>query len=32
MPLELDNNYFNKWIYDTIDNYGNKLEVYYGGA
>lgn len=32
MPLILNNEYFNDWIYNNIDNYSNKLEVYYGGA
>lgn len=30
MPLDV--NYFNKWVYDLIDDYNNKVEVYYGGA
>lgn len=29
---KLNPNAFNKWIYDIIDNYSNRIEVYYGGA
>lgn len=28
----LNPNAFNKWIYDIIDNYSNRIEVYKGGA
>lgn len=28
----LNEEYFNEWIYDLIDDYSNKIEVYYGGA
>lgn len=29
---KLNKKAFNKWIYDIIDNYSNRIEVYYGGA
>jgi phage terminase large subunit len=29
---ELDNRYFNDYIYNSIDDYSNKIEVYYGGG
>ncbi len=29
---KLNKEVFNKWVYDIIDNYENKIEVYYGGA
>lgn len=30
--MKLNQKYFNNWIYKNIDDYSNKLEVYYGGA
>lgn len=32
MPMTLDESAFNKWIYDIIDDYSNRIEVYKGGA
>ena len=32
MSKVLNPDAFNKWIYDIIDQYSNRLEVYYGGA
>lgn len=32
MQLELNRNYFNDWVYNHIDHYEDKLEVFYGGA
>lgn len=29
---KLNKKAFNKWIYDIIDDYSNRIEVYYGGA
>ena len=29
---ELDKKQFNKYIYDVIDDYAKRIEVYYGGA
>ena len=30
--VELDPDAFNDWIYEIIDDYSNKQEVFYGGA
>lgn len=30
--LELNQEYFNDWVYNSIDDYSNKIEVLYGGA
>ncbi|MBQ2870328.1 PBSX family phage terminase large subunit [bacterium] len=32
MPRVLNPAIFNKWIYDTINDYSHRIEVYYGGA
>lgn len=29
---QLNSNAFNKWIYEIIDDYTHRLEVYKGGA
>lgn len=29
---KLNPNAFNKWVYDIIDDYSHRIEVYYGGA
>ena len=32
MAKKLNPNIFNDWVYDSIDDYSNRIEVYYGGA
>jgi len=32
MPKEISEKIFNNWIWDIIDDYSKRIEVYYGGA